>query len=433
MATQPMGEARGVAVNQQLSWDDTLNRIISLSDVTRQRNAFLEARVDELEMELGMWRRAHTVAIEASERDVKAHQRQVSTLNRQISQRDLFANQDPLILCVINADTTLFNRSFLVQGQEGGMAAAQRLTQAIAARLATENLLIFGRLSFWVSLYFNKREVLERLVVNNICSAQQFDTFLAGFSQCSPRFSLVDVSYGMDGTDIKIKEYMQTYARFPQTLRIFLAGGHEPQYSSTFDALESEHILGKLIILESDRDVHPITMSLPVLRVDGLFMNQQLPQIGQKPSPLSAGCLNTNGGLISPQSPVSNISGRIIDPALPLHKQNPPPCNEHYLMTCSKGPAVCKYSHEYILTQEQLACLSSNAKKAPCNWLKNGLPCPYGDQCCWGHVCPNGPKCYHLSRSKCWFKGEAMHPQLQDGPGDCKKNPPDLRDSASTF
>jgi hypothetical protein len=37
--------------------------------------------------------------------------------------------------------------------------------------------------------------------------------------------------------------------------------------------------------------------------------------------------------------------------------------------------AVCKYSHDYILTSEQLASLASNAKKAPCNWLKNGVRC----------------------------------------------------------
>jgi hypothetical protein len=108
------------------------------------------------------------------------------------------------------------------------------------------------------------------------------------------------------------------------------------------------------------------------------------------------------------------------------HTEDPPPCNEHYLMSCSKGvstvtnershcqsliffssrmQASCKYSHDYMLTQEQLATLAGNAKKAPCNWLKNGLQCPYGDRCCWGHTCPSGAKCFHLSKGKCWFKG----------------------------
>src|ERR1700722_13654360 len=63
----------------------------------------------------------------------------------------------------------------------------------------------------------------------------------------------------------------------------------------------------------------------------------------------------------------------------------------------------------------------------------SGLHCPYGEKCCWGHVCPSGPKCFHLSKGKCWFKGgpsvllplpwityandvcitEAMHPSIK--------------------
>lgn len=35
-------------------------------------------------------------------------------------------------------------------------------------------------------------------------------------------------------------------------------------------------------------------------------------------------------------------------------------------------PSICRYSHDYVLSPEQIACLASNAKKAPCNWLKNG-------------------------------------------------------------
>ncbi|KAJ7047511.1 hypothetical protein C8F04DRAFT_1059127 [Mycena alexandri] len=401
MATQSMPE-----ISQQ-RWDETLRGLINLSNATMQKNAVLEAHVAELEMEVGMWQRAHSVAVESLERNGAAHQRLVGSLHKQISSRGLFEKQSPLILCVINGDEKLF--SGFGQGQQGGITAARDLTQKIATFLSAEDLQPSGRISFWITVYFNRGELLNRLIGNNICSAQQFDAFVAGFSQCSARFSLVDVGGYVDGTDMKIREYVQTYVRFPQTLRVFLAGGHDPQYTSTFDALESEQVLGKVVILEgNDGNVDSISIPLPSLKVDGIFMHPQL----LRPGPLSVRCVNTMGGLISPQSPASHTSGRSIDPSLPLHKQNPPPCNEHYLMTCSKGPAVCKYSHEYHLSPEQLASLASNAKKAPCNWLKNGLQCPYGDQCCWGHSCPNGFKCFHLSKGKCWFKGEAMHPPL---------------------
>ena len=41
------------------------------------------------------------------------------------------------------------------------------------------------------------------------------------------------------------------------------------------------------------------------------------------------------------------------------------------LLTMSVQPG-CKYSHDWALTAEQLDILARNAKKAPCNYLKNG-------------------------------------------------------------
>lgn len=64
------------------------------------------------------------------------------------------------------------------QGRQGGIVAAQRLTQTIATHLSTEDLIIFGRISFWITVYFNRAHILDTLAVNNICSVQQFDAFL---------------------------------------------------------------------------------------------------------------------------------------------------------------------------------------------------------------------------------------------------------------
>ena len=51
-----------------------------------KRNADLEQRVAELEVELHVWKQAHSVALEASE----AHNVQIAALNRQISGLDYF-------------------------------------------------------------------------------------------------------------------------------------------------------------------------------------------------------------------------------------------------------------------------------------------------------------------------------------------------------
>ncbi|KJA30077.1 hypothetical protein HYPSUDRAFT_125737 [Hypholoma sublateritium FD-334 SS-4] len=417
MATQPVAEA-----NQQL-WDETLTRLLNLSSVTVRRNADLENRVAELELELSVWKQAHSVALEASEREVKAHNVQMAALNRQMSNMDSFKtvtctqNQNALILCIINGDELFFNQELLIQGYAGGRAAAQQLTQVIAEQLTNEEAHVYGRLSFWITIYLNKTDLAEDLVANNICSQEQFHAFLIGFTQASPRFTTVDIGQSKDALEAKIKEYIQIFTCFPQTLRLFFGGYDSMAYMPTLSALERDQMLGKIVILHPLQDTQegnstrPNVFSLPRLAVDGLFLAEKLPRgVSRKLAPLatpSYSSVTSNGGLISPQSPARS-TGRPVDPSLPLHKQNPPPCNEFYLMTCSKGAGICKYSHEYILSPDQLVSLANNAKKAPCNWLKNGVQCPYGDQCCWGHVCPNGPKCFHLSKGKCWFKGGTL-------------------------
>jgi hypothetical protein len=45
-----------------------------------------------LEVELSVWKQAHSVALEGAERESKAHNVQITTLNRQISNMDVFRN-----------------------------------------------------------------------------------------------------------------------------------------------------------------------------------------------------------------------------------------------------------------------------------------------------------------------------------------------------
>jgi len=389
-----------------------------LSSATVRRNTELENRVAELEVELLVWKQAHAVALEASEREVKAHNVQIAALNRQISNMDTFnSNQHALILCIINGDELIFNHELLTQGYQGGRSAAQQLTQRIAAQLSNEEVHVYGRLSFWTTVYFNRTDLADDLSANNICSQEQFNAFISGFTQASPRFSAVDTGPNKEALEAKIQEYLQTFTGFPQTLRVFFGGYNPDIYLPVFSALDRDDTLGRIVLLypsqtalEANTD-RPDAFTLPRLVLEGLFLPERPLRAPKKLAPLSTGpysAVTSNGGLISPQSPARTL-GRPIDTSVPLHKQNPPPCNEHYLMSCSKGAGICKYSHDYVLTPEQLVSLANNAKKAPCNWLKNGVQCPYGDKCCWGHVCPNGPKCFHLSKGKCWFKGDGMH------------------------
>jgi len=120
-------------------------------------------------------------------------------------------NQSPLILCVINGDENVFPKSLLIQGQSGGRQAAQSLTKSIAEYLANEDLQVLGRLSFWITIYYNKRNLLDLLLDNDLCTAEQFEAFLSGFSETSPRFTMVDVGFSKGATVAKVIGADPTY------------------------------------------------------------------------------------------------------------------------------------------------------------------------------------------------------------------------------
>ncbi|EIN10581.1 hypothetical protein PUNSTDRAFT_51197 [Punctularia strigosozonata HHB-11173 SS5] len=412
--------AGDTSVTRQL-WDETLTRLLNLSDSTLQRNAELEARVAHLELELSVWKQAHSAALDTAERESTAHNAAVTALNRQMAslQAAQAANNiNPLILCVIDSfDGYFFNSSLLVQGYQGGRLAGQQIARYVAEYLPSEEVKVLGRASFWVTVYYNKSGLLELVNDRQLCTAEQLESFLLGFTQASPRFTLIDVGPAKDVAFAKIKDYLRTFSALPQTLRVFFGGAYDMTHMAILSELQNESLLGKIRLLQC-MDGTPLDINkfgLPRVQFGGLLVSHKSPKT---PPPISLPIMTargtvTVGGLVSPQSPpratLQTSGPRLIDPSKPLHRQEPPPCNEYYLMTCNKGTA-CKYSHEYLLTPDQLATLAANAKKAPCNAIKRGLECPAGDQCCWGHVCPNGIRCFHLSKGKCWFKGEGMHP-----------------------
>lgn len=249
--------ASSVAESNQQLWDEALGRLLNLSSATLKRNAELESRVAELEVELAVWKQAHATALEGADREAKALKGRLAALNGQM---DSLVNHSLLVLCVVDGDACIFNEALLRQGHEGGRQAAQQLTKAVAEYLTRENVHTLGHLSFWITVYYNRLGLINLLERHKLCTPEQFEAFVMGFSQTSPRFSLVDVGYGRDATFTKIAEYLQTYIRFPQTQRIFLAGSCDNTYVSTITALQNDDLLDKLAVLEKKGFHHHLSL-----------------------------------------------------------------------------------------------------------------------------------------------------------------------------
>ncbi|GAA5859171.1 hypothetical protein JCM1840_003786 [Sporobolomyces johnsonii] len=91
-----------------------------------------------------------------------------------------------------------------------------------------------------------------------------------------------------------------------------------------------------------------------------------------------------------------------IDPSKSMSKQDPPPCNAFYLVGHCDVPR-CRFCHDYDLTDSQIDEMRRGAKYHLCHAVQNGVDCPDGDSCIYGHYCPRGPSC---GRQRCAFNDD---------------------------
>ncbi|KAL7285296.1 hypothetical protein ACG7TL_000391 [Trametes sanguinea] len=432
-------------------WKGLLEQQTALFEKTFTRNAELEARVEELERELSVWKEAFKTA----DGDRKVLNKTILKLERTLG---ALKEDNPLILCLIDGDGNIFSADLIKQGQAGGRQAAALLTKGLTDYLASidpsDASVPAGRGQVWLTIYCNKSGLVETLTGNAVCTVEEFEAFVLGFNQSSPLFSIVDVGNGKEAADSKIKECLRVFTRFPQTSKVFFGGAHDNGYTSTLNLLQNEGLLDKVVLLKGYKDLaHEInSLNLPELEIDGIFITKKLYTNGTKKAAAAAAAAisatkpaskpaSLSSITSSPKSvnspkpskqpalqqvqeaekarskagtPVTNGKGtpgkkpRALDPTQPLHKQKPPPCNFHYLAKCHNGDR-CRYEHHYILTPEQVTELRVNAKRWPCPAINNGHQCTLGDNCIMSHHCPKGPKCAFRKQGKCKFIGKHMH------------------------
>jgi len=392
--------------SKQEQWGELLSRVQELARTTSDENAQLNDKLRELQVEVAVWKQQAISSKSAQDYDGKASFRKSVAFENGVDNN--------IAVCVIDGTRSIFAPNYLVQGEEGGRKAGQDIVQGITDHLASDGSLQVASIKISIVIYVMRPRLRNELIAGNTCTAEQFDGFFIGLNE-TRYLNIVEVRNKSD-TDRKIEEYLQLFAGLTKTVRVFFGGGSSSHCLSVMATLETCSASSKLVILRSQTSSSfGASARIPSVILSGLFMNFPA---GQLATPKSAA-----SPFPFPMSEVEEPEARApspkyfggqrrqttIDPTLPLYKQNPPPCNEHYLMSACSKEGRCRYSHEYDLTEDQLATLAKNAKQSPCWFLNNDRDCPFGSNCCWGHVCPFGIKCAFSLKDKCRFKGSGMH------------------------
>ncbi|KAH9173453.1 hypothetical protein EDB89DRAFT_1959920 [Lactarius sanguifluus] len=370
--------------SKQEQWRELLARVQELARTTSDENTQLNDKLRDLEVEVAVWKQQAISSRNAQDYESKP------VFRRSVTFENGVEGKDNIALCVIDGTRSVFSPNYLVQGGQGGRKAGQEIVQGITDHLANDASLQVANTKVSIVIYVMRSQLRNELIAGDTCTAEQFDRFFVGLNE-TRHLNVVEVGNKSD-TDRKIEEYLQLFAGLTQTVRVFFGGGNSSHYLSVMATLETCNASSKLVILRSQTgSPYGASARIPFIMLPGLFTAGQLvPATPKSTTPFSLPISEVDEPDAWATPPESfSFSGQrkqgTIDPTL---VKDPPPCNEHYLMT---------------------TCSKENAKQSPCWFLNNDRECPFGPSCCWGHVCPFGIKCHYSLKDKCRFKGPGMH------------------------
>ncbi len=190
---------------------------IDLARATSDENAQLVKKVEELEVEVTVWKRAHSAA----------------------SLENKLTGQKSLALCMIDGTRCFFSPSYITEGEVGGRKAGQEITRSIADYLADDNSLQDSTVKLSIAIYVAKDQLRPDL--SSTCAAEQLDKFFVGLNE-TPYLNIVEVNSKKDA-DKKIEgeqptsqaetpfnvsnpEQLQLFSGLPQTARVFFSGSY---------------------------------------------------------------------------------------------------------------------------------------------------------------------------------------------------------------
>ncbi|KAJ6457432.1 hypothetical protein C8R47DRAFT_1164354 [Mycena vitilis] len=363
--------------------DDVLN-------VLRNEVLYKET-IQKLETELSVYKRAFT-DVDAELKAAQIAQSRTEAINAKLERVCLsFKNHDQAhrVVMLLDGDGAIFSADFIRQGQKGGHAAAQLLSDS-TLQLITAN---YGPrpVQLWVYVFFNKRGLMETFRRAHFTGLiNKFEDFVMGFNQAAERFLMVDVGNTKEAADAKLKVYLEDEIRLPETFKIIFGGCHDNGYAANLHSQITAGYKEKLILLKSYTEMAGgiATLDLPSYAISELFMSQKIGDDIQSPSSKSSKDLPPGSAGFVPRPLIPNV---------PLHKQKPGLCTLFYTKNiCKFGPS-CKYGHDYVLTDAQRDEFAKFNKKTPCPTVASGGQCKFREECCYGHVCPNSPNCFFLS------------------------------------
>lgn len=154
------------------------------------------------------------------------------------------------ISVIVDGDGCIFSEDLISRGRQGGYDAARLLVDSLQSHLKED----FGEnhYQFWIYVFFNKKGLMDALGRSSLSPLRsKLEDFVVGFNQASTRIVMLDVGFGKEEADGKVKgelcdlslshlpalmqgvEFLDRDVNLPQTFKVFFAGARSSTCSAT--------------------------------------------------------------------------------------------------------------------------------------------------------------------------------------------------------
>ncbi|KAL2156599.1 hypothetical protein VTH82DRAFT_1344 [Thermothelomyces myriococcoides] len=176
--------------------------------------------------------------------------KECQTTTRELNRLKAATDSAPFAFVLIDGDGAVFREELIALGEEGGGEAAHELHKQLKAYFRDDQ--SFSSIdTIFVHVVLNVEGLSRALHTSGVLSINDhtiLTKFARGFCRSQPLFSFIDVGYGKEQADHKVRKLFEAMERNVQCKCLILAGSHDNGYA-TF--LESFRDNKKIRLLET--------------------------------------------------------------------------------------------------------------------------------------------------------------------------------------
>ncbi|KAI2471352.1 hypothetical protein F4781DRAFT_387408 [Annulohypoxylon bovei var. microspora] len=280
------------------------------------------------------------------------YQEQANEANKKLIDIQHRTEINSFVFAIIDGDGAVFREDWIIKGAEGGVIAAQQLRLDIKTHL--KNIYPDVNVDLWniiVQITLNLEGLSRKL--EKVGLAKNFynlPDFTRGFSRAQGLFSIIDVGWGKEQADFKVRETLRLMVHNLQCKHIVFGPCHDRGYIVELRPYQLDTLIStKLSLLETTtapRDFQELRFRR--VRFNDVFRSEPLPDGPPPPSSPPPPVM------LSPMQPM-NLSGTASRNTPDLTSSIPPRITSNITSIKSSPSPTFKESRKFMSTPDDSA------------------------------------------------------------------------------